>query len=213
MTPPTDAQWTAMSKVLQSMIQRSDTGAYCIFKSIVCSLEVFCIRYTSITIITHYHYHQHLFVFAENHCYALLSHSTFNICVIRSLSLTTEPFRVPVDWKGMGLFDYPTLIKKPMDLGSVKRNINARKYKSIPEAAGKSCNWFLCCVFLLMIYVFIFRGFGCFGCVNPWKQTGFCKFILRSGRIHRQQSHPFFLLFCVGWNYVQLFPCPSFLNK
>jgi len=47
----------------------------------------------------------------------------------------TEPFRVPVDWKGMGLFDYPTLIKKPMDLGSVKRNINARKYKSIPEAA------------------------------------------------------------------------------
>mmetsp|Transcript_15225 Transcript_15225/g.38328 ORF Transcript_15225/g.38328 Transcript_15225/m.38328 type:complete len:212 (-) Transcript_15225:435-1070(-) len=71
MTPPTDAQWAAMSKVLQSMIQRSDT----------------------------------------------------------------EPFRVPVDWKGMGLFDYPTLIKKPMDLGTVKRNINARKYKSIPEAA------------------------------------------------------------------------------
>jgi len=37
----------------------------------------------------------------------------------------------------MGLFDYPDLIKKPMDLGTVKRNINARKYKSIPEAAGK----------------------------------------------------------------------------
>jgi len=71
MTPPTDSQWAAMSKVLQSMIQRSDT----------------------------------------------------------------EPFRVPVDWKGMGLFDYPTLIKKPMDLGTVKRNINARKYKTIPEAA------------------------------------------------------------------------------
>jgi len=35
----------------------------------------------------------------------------------------------------MGLFDYPTLIKKPMDLGTAKRNINARKYKSIPEAA------------------------------------------------------------------------------
>lgn len=71
MTPPTDSQWAAMSKVLQSMIQRSDT----------------------------------------------------------------EPFRVPVDWKGMGLFDYPTLIKKPMDLGTVKRNITSRKYKSIPEAA------------------------------------------------------------------------------
>jgi len=71
MTAPTDAQWTAMSKILQNMISRSDT----------------------------------------------------------------EPFRVPVDWKGMGLFDYPTLIKKPMDLGSVKRNISARKYKSIPDAA------------------------------------------------------------------------------
>jgi hypothetical protein len=71
MTVPTDSQWAAMSKLLQSMIQRSDT----------------------------------------------------------------EPFRVPVDWKGMGLFDYPTLIKKPMDLGTVKRNINGRKYKSIPEAA------------------------------------------------------------------------------
>jgi len=71
MPAPTDAQWAATSKLLQSMIQRSDT----------------------------------------------------------------EPFRVPVDWKGMGLFDYPTLIKKPMDLGTVKRSINARKYASIPEAA------------------------------------------------------------------------------
>lgn len=70
-TSPTDEQWTAMSKLLQSLIQRSDT----------------------------------------------------------------EPFRVPVDWKAMGLFDYPTLIKKPMDLGTVKRNINSRKYNSIPEAA------------------------------------------------------------------------------
>jgi len=70
-TPPTDEQWAAMSKLLQSLIQRSDT----------------------------------------------------------------EPFRVPVDWKAMGLFDYPTLIKNPMDLGTVKRNINSRKYKSIPEAA------------------------------------------------------------------------------
>jgi len=71
MTAPTDAQCAAMSKLLQSMISRSDT----------------------------------------------------------------EPFRVPVDWKGMGLFDYPTIIKKPMDLGTIKRNIAARKYKSIPDAA------------------------------------------------------------------------------
>lgn len=35
----------------------------------------------------------------------------------------------------MGLFDYPTLIKKPMDLGTVKKNISGRKYNTIPEAA------------------------------------------------------------------------------
>ena len=27
-TPPTDDQWAAMSKLLQSLIQRSDTGTY-----------------------------------------------------------------------------------------------------------------------------------------------------------------------------------------
>ena len=37
----------------------------------------------------------------------------------------------------MGLFDYPTLIKKPMDLGTVKKNLSGRKYKTIPEAAGE----------------------------------------------------------------------------
>ena len=62
----------------------------------------------------------------------------YSISLSYSLSTTLykEPFRVPVDWKGMGLFDYPTLIKKPMDLGTVKKNISARKYKTIPEAAG-----------------------------------------------------------------------------
>jgi hypothetical protein len=30
-----------------------------------------------------------------------------------------EPFRDPVDWKAWGLFDYPKLIKFPMDLGTV----------------------------------------------------------------------------------------------
>eukprot|EP00934_Nitzschia_sp_Nitz4_P009288 Nitzschia sp. Nitz4//scaffold5_size260463//251124//251957//NITZ4_001033-RA/size260463-augustus-gene-0.112-mRNA-1//-1//CDS//3329555493//9278//frame0 len=46
-----------------------------------------------------------------------------------------EPFRVPVDWKAMGLFDYPQIIKKPMDLGTVKKKIAARKYSTLQEAA------------------------------------------------------------------------------
>jgi len=32
----------------------------------------------------------------------------------------SEPFNVPVDWKGLGLPDYPKIIKKPMDLGTIK---------------------------------------------------------------------------------------------
>jgi len=47
-----------------------------------------------------------------------------------------EPFREPVDWKSLGLFDYPQVIKKPMDLGLVKKNMNEGKYKSIHEAAN-----------------------------------------------------------------------------
>jgi len=46
-----------------------------------------------------------------------------------------EPFREPVDWKALGLFDYPQIIKKPMDLAKVKRNIETNKYATIEEAA------------------------------------------------------------------------------
>jgi hypothetical protein len=47
----------------------------------------------------------------------------------------TEPFREPVDWQSLGLFDYPQVIKKPMDLGLVKKKVNEGKYKTIHEAA------------------------------------------------------------------------------
>lgn len=42
-----------------------------------------------------------------------------------------EPFRYPVDYKGLGLFDYPILIKKPMDLSTIKKKIKRNKYKNI----------------------------------------------------------------------------------
>lgn len=48
----------------------------------------------------------------------------------------TEPFREAVDWRNLGLFDYPQVIKKPMDLGLVKRNIDAGLYSSIHDAAN-----------------------------------------------------------------------------
>lgn len=46
-----------------------------------------------------------------------------------------EPFREPVDWQSLGLFDYPQVIKKAMDLGLIKQMVNQGKYKSIHDAA------------------------------------------------------------------------------
>uniref|UniRef100_A0A7S0F5U8 Bromo domain-containing protein n=1 Tax=Craspedostauros australis TaxID=1486917 RepID=A0A7S0F5U8_9STRA len=46
------------------------------------------------------------------------------------------PFREPVDWKGLGIMDYPQIIKKPMDLGTVKKRISGRKYNTVFDAAN-----------------------------------------------------------------------------
>jgi hypothetical protein len=44
-----------------------------------------------------------------------------------------EPFRDAVDWKGLGLYDYPQLVKKPMDLGQIKRRIEKEEYASLHD--------------------------------------------------------------------------------
>lgn len=40
-------------------------------------------------------------------------------------------FREPVDWKGMGLTDYPTIIKYPMDLSTVLKKFKEEKYGKV----------------------------------------------------------------------------------
>ena len=45
-------------------------------------------------------------------------------------------FREPVDWRGLGLDDYPRVIAKPMDLGTVKQKIERQGYKSINDCAA-----------------------------------------------------------------------------
>jgi len=47
-----------------------------------------------------------------------------------------EPFREPVGWKELGLFDYPELIKKPMDLGLVKAKLEKDEYPTVHHAAN-----------------------------------------------------------------------------
>ena len=50
-------------------------------------------------------------------------------------SLLIVAFREPVDWKGLMLFDYPRIIKRPMDLGTVKRKVAEGKYDTVFDAA------------------------------------------------------------------------------
>ena len=40
-------------------------------------------------------------------------------------------FLDPVDWKGLGLYDYPSIVKRPMDLSTVKKNLSKNKYKTL----------------------------------------------------------------------------------
>jgi hypothetical protein len=44
-------------------------------------------------------------------------------------------FREPVDWEGLGLVDYPTIITQPMDLSTVKSNVEKGLYRNYSEAA------------------------------------------------------------------------------
>lgn len=40
-------------------------------------------------------------------------------------------FRTPVDYVAYGLLDYPLVIKKPMDLGTVKKLLNNNAYETV----------------------------------------------------------------------------------
>ena len=43
-------------------------------------------------------------------------------------ALPAGPFLEPVQWKEWGLLDYPKVVKNPMDLGTVKRKLDAGQY-------------------------------------------------------------------------------------
>ena len=48
----------------------------------------------------------------------------------------SEPFRHPVPWKEMGLTDYPLIVRRPMDLGTIKQRLEHEEYNSMEEAAA-----------------------------------------------------------------------------
>ena len=45
----------------------------------------------------------------------------------------SEPFVEPVDWQALQLLDYPAIIKRPMDLGTVRTKLQAQQYMTFDE--------------------------------------------------------------------------------
>ena len=48
----------------------------------------------------------------------------------------SEMFREPVPWEALGLVDYLSVVKRPMDLGTVKSKLNAGEYKNEDECVA-----------------------------------------------------------------------------
>lgn len=48
----------------------------------------------------------------------------------------TGPFLEPVDWRGLELFDYPEIVTKMMDLGTIKRKLERKQYNTAKECAN-----------------------------------------------------------------------------
>ena len=45
-------------------------------------------------------------------------------------------FLEPVDWKALGIKDYPAIIKRPMDLGTIMKRLEAGHYSSVLDMAA-----------------------------------------------------------------------------
>lgn len=68
----------------------------------------------------------------------LFQHEKHPPQLINSLlsSADAEAFRDPVDWRGLGLHDYPHIIKRPMDLGTVKLRLERGSYATAEACAA-----------------------------------------------------------------------------
>lgn len=114
-------QWAAMAKLVSQFYAKADSGEK--FRSTSTStldLDLSYVQYGRPSSVSF----SHPALYSSSR--SRLRHSSF--------PFPSEPFREAVDWKTLGLFDYPQIIKHPMDLGTVKRKINEGKYKSLHEA-------------------------------------------------------------------------------
>lgn len=51
----------------------------------------------------------------------------------------SSEFLAPVDYKGLGLDDYPQVVKTPMDLSTVRKKLKTGKYQRLTEVVGDIC--------------------------------------------------------------------------
>ena len=69
-----------------------------------------------------------------------LSGETLNACkaAVRDLRKHKDAgvFLEPVDWKALGIVDYPKIIKRPMDLGTVLKRLEGGQYSSVLDVAA-----------------------------------------------------------------------------
>mmetsp|Transcript_7583 Transcript_7583/g.14219 ORF Transcript_7583/g.14219 Transcript_7583/m.14219 type:complete len:212 (-) Transcript_7583:159-794(-) len=57
------------------------------------------------------------------------------LTLVKSLEAQEDSYEFlrPVDFKGLGLSDYPLIVTKPMDLSTVRKKIKAQKYDSLVD--------------------------------------------------------------------------------
>uniref|UniRef100_A0A7S1FUF8 Bromo domain-containing protein n=1 Tax=Corethron hystrix TaxID=216773 RepID=A0A7S1FUF8_9STRA len=48
----------------------------------------------------------------------------------------SAPFREPVDWRAMELWDYPKIVRKMMDLGTIKRKLERGEYRTVQDVVA-----------------------------------------------------------------------------
>ena len=80
----------------------------------------------------------------------------------------TGPFREPVDWRGLELFDYPEIIKKMMDLGTIQKKLERNQYNTAWEVAQDirlvwnncTCVFVCVCSYVLVSSLFEFDPVG-----------------------------------------------------
>jgi hypothetical protein len=63
-----------------------------------------------------------------------------------SADKNAQPFLAPVPWKEYGLYDYPQIVKHPMDFGTIQKKINGKNYSGPSDFAADMRQVFANCM-------------------------------------------------------------------